>query len=193
MDTGACRHHDLPDVDPGRGGRFRGLCLADQMKTCIYCKFPAQCRDHVPPRAWESVYRTKKKKGTVPSCFECNQLLGSVPIFTVEERIEYLRERYEIRGAQWLVKPDCSAKELSLLPFVVQTEVRAGLGTREYYRNKLRNLGIPQLEEFVIQPEFESEYEPEPEPEPESEPKCRIDAPCKNCRALFRRPRFITF
>lgn len=73
---------------------------------CFYCGLPATCRDHFPPLSRVERYR---KLGLihelyllVPSCTECNSLLGDSLQNDMIERIEYLkqllRHKYQTEG-----------------------------------------------------------------------------------------------
>lgn len=71
---------------------------------CLYCGVEANVMDHVPPLSWIGALGSEFfiEKGTplllVPSCQECNAILGSFGLFNVNERRAYvasaLYERY---------------------------------------------------------------------------------------------------
>ena len=64
--------------------------------TCEYCGEQATCRDHVIPRSYLRATGKPnwRRDWTVPACHECNVLLGSQLLVTIETRAEYLLERY---------------------------------------------------------------------------------------------------
>lgn len=68
---------------------------------CFYCGEPAWTIDHCPPVSWlESTrmhYMIRRKIGfyTVRCCSECNTALGSKGLFTLLERVSFLRKKLE--------------------------------------------------------------------------------------------------
>lgn len=55
--------------------------------VCVYCGEPADSRDHLRSRGWTG-NRTRATVAVVPSCRECNSLIGD----TFEHRVEGRRE-----------------------------------------------------------------------------------------------------
>lgn len=91
-------------------GRFYRTHYTEQ-RSCFYCDEPATDRDHAPPVAWvESNTITQWRKMRIPlvkvlACAECNRLIGSKPLFTTRERLEFLdrslTDRYEKATNLW--------------------------------------------------------------------------------------------
>lgn len=86
-----------------RHGKFDG-------NSCAYCGSPRQCLDHVPPLdvAYYQIdlkkfQKTGGKLYLIPSCNLCNELLGAKKLFTYDERLAFLFERYAklIREHKW--------------------------------------------------------------------------------------------
>jgi len=99
---------------------------------CTYCGSSKNIQnDHVVPYSYNHLntkYRlNKSKKGTVPACRECNQLLGNKFYTTVFERASYLlpvyTEKYNKLSAS-LKKANWTEKELSELGRNLQTTIR---------------------------------------------------------------------
>lgn len=66
----------------------------DAIYSCFYCGDNSSItRDHVMPVSYQSVTRTYNARDTVLCCLQCNVLLGSRPLFTVEDRAAYLADR----------------------------------------------------------------------------------------------------
>jgi len=55
---------------------------------CIYCEMPGDSRDHVPPKC---LVNGEHDKWIVRACRSCNNKLGRKPIYTIEDRREYLK------------------------------------------------------------------------------------------------------
>lgn len=89
--------------------------------ACCYCGNPAQNRDHVPPLVWvESLgqswfYEASIPLVWVPSCAECNILLGAERLFTIAERTAWLLRKYETRYQQLLSSPRWTQGEINEL------------------------------------------------------------------------------
>lgn len=108
---------------------------------CIYCNSPADTRDHVPPLAWVEPFglETFRKSGipfvTVPSCRECNGLLGDRKLLTVEDRLEYLEKKYHDlfdKLVRW------SDDELEEMGDSFQKSIRAQRHREEDLKRKIR-------------------------------------------------------
>ena len=99
------------------------------LSICAYCSFQRQCLDHVPPLNWiESfdIERYQKRGGEFwlyPSCARCNAWLGAKELFTYQERLGYLYERYtkavERESALW------TKEEIDELGYSLQVMVKA--------------------------------------------------------------------
>jgi hypothetical protein len=78
---------------------------------CYYCGEPADGRDHSPPLAWIEARSLAAWRGSgirlwlVPCCTHCNNALGDMPLFTLQERAEHicasLERKFEKKAVQW--------------------------------------------------------------------------------------------
>ena len=102
---------------------------------CIYCGSSENIQnDHVVPYSYNHLNTkhrlNKSKKGTVPACRECNQLLGNKFYITVPERAAYLltvyTEKYNKLSAS-LEKAGWTEEELSELGRNLQTTIRSSI------------------------------------------------------------------
>ena len=94
------------------------LYKAIDVTACIYCGLVADSLDHVIPRAWVSIARRKGRGDLgyrVPACMECNSLLGSKALHTVEERKEFIFKRLQSRYRHTLRVPHWWDTELDEL------------------------------------------------------------------------------
>jgi len=68
---------------------------SDDSFTCYYCGEPANCYDHTPPISCIDYYDCTGIEAEfllVPSCSECNRLLGSTNTKTLADRFTLLKE-----------------------------------------------------------------------------------------------------
>ena len=83
---------------------------------CIYCGLPATCRDHVPPLSrvsdYESLGLKREMYLLVPSCTQCNHLLGNSLQDTLIDRVEYLKDKLSRRFVKKLQAQDWDDDEL---------------------------------------------------------------------------------
>lgn len=88
------------------------------MQLCTYCGAAADSLDHVVPYSWNHVKKRKGNAGSqgsgekVWSCRECNSLLGDKPLFTVEQRRDYIRKALSKRASKTAVWSDEELDEL---------------------------------------------------------------------------------
>ena len=77
---------------------------------CAYCGDASSCVDHTVPRSFVSEHSrafSRKRFIKVRACEECNVLLGKEVFSTWEERIRFLRRKFEkkhkrhLRAARW--------------------------------------------------------------------------------------------
>lgn len=66
--------------------------------TCFYCGDLKSEHDHCPPLSWvDAVITEKHNLGIellrIPSCSDCNNILGDKPLFTPLERVQYIHEK----------------------------------------------------------------------------------------------------
>lgn len=112
--------------------------------VCFYCNEPGYCLDHVPPISYILRYSISEwHKLKIPlvllvSCQRCNIWLGDKPLFTIQERLEYLIDRYNTNISIKL--PSWSTEELSLISVELALQITKKL--------ELRNLRLHQLQQL---------------------------------------------
>jgi len=109
---------------------------------CVYCGDYFQCRDHVIPVSYASVYRTYRPGDTVHCCTQCNTLLSNVAHFTVQDRAAYLMERYRQRFWKFIIFPPWRGADVLELGYKLRLQVEKSLKLKALYLTKLRNLEL---------------------------------------------------
>lgn len=105
----------LPDCDPYR---------------CFYCGLPADSKDHAP--ALENVLKIGmdelKAIGVrfylIPSCRECNSMLGNKPYHDPYTRMNYVKKCLEKRYSKFLRNEIWTSDELLELGYSLNTYIR---------------------------------------------------------------------
>lgn len=123
---------------------------------CFYCGDESlpKVRDHVRPLALESVSRHYDRRDTVICCSECNRLLGSVPLVTVEERASYLLEKLRRRYRSCLKTEAYSRQELAGLGPHMRSYVAANLSQKRWVIERLENLAHTAMSCFLRHPDL---------------------------------------
>lgn len=105
------------------------------MPNCTYCgSWDGDTADHLVPCTNTAVARPRGKSfkashgETVPACRECNGLLGTVQLFTVQQRAAFLLGAYQPRYKKLLKTPDWDADDLedmgpSMKSLILQSHV----------------------------------------------------------------------
>lgn len=118
--------------------------------VCYYCGEPAGTVDHVVPQsmletlrvmgddAVTAVLARHGRRMTVPSCLECNVVLGNKYFDTLEQRKQYLKRRMRQRYAKILRVPDWTDRELSQLGPRLQQAVIGAVVKRDVILRRLR-------------------------------------------------------
>lgn len=110
------------------------------MSNCIYCNSNlASDRDHVVPRAF-SGNNSCAERYVVPACKECNGLLSSAAVHTVEERASYLYTRYMKKYRREINAPDWSPTEIKQLTGTLKKQVVSKEKHKKLINSKLLNL-----------------------------------------------------
>lgn len=111
------------------------------MQPCTYCgSFSNLQRDHVIPVSSTGVPRNYSLGELVPTCGECNALLGDKMFTTVPTRAAYLLGVYPRRYRKILALPEWDPEELEELSYGLRDVVERGLKEREYIKQRLENL-----------------------------------------------------
>lgn len=84
---------------------------------CIYCGDynSGIVRDHVVSVAWRGGKRHYDRRHTVPSCPQCNNLLGDKPLHNIADRAAFLVKAIERHERRFLNTVDRTAEELAEL------------------------------------------------------------------------------
>lgn len=138
-----------PKVMPAIPLDTRTNLMRSDGRCCVYCGDYYQCRDHIVPVAWESVYRTYRPGDTVPCCSECNSYLGDRPIFTLEDRAHYLVDAYITKRRDILSYPLWTEAEIEALGYSLREPIRRTMYLKDLYRLKLSNLCLSESGSLV--------------------------------------------
>lgn len=120
------------------------------IQPCYYCGRPADSVDHVIPQVlirqleilgdtetWQQLYKRHKVK-VVPSCKDCNHVLGPKYFSTLAERKAYVKKRLRQRKRNILQTPDWSDGELKELGPELRGYVEHVIALREETKLRLR-------------------------------------------------------
>jgi hypothetical protein len=104
---------------------------------CIYCGQWASQRDHLIPEPWSGP-TVRTNVATVPSCRECNTLIGDYLTFSITKRRAYAHEKLRERYAKWLRCKRFTADELDEMGPNLRSTVEDGLRQRVLLEDRLR-------------------------------------------------------
>ena len=116
------------------------------LDPCYYCGLPADSVDHVIPRALldeladdpEALRKLiSGRRLTVPSCRECNSLLGTRYEPTLAGRQAYIKKQLRKRYKKYLLVPDWSDDDFRELDDMMQIYVKQGIKMRSVIRARL--------------------------------------------------------
>jgi hypothetical protein len=119
----------------------------DDATPCYYCGRPASAVDHVIPKAVlrsigddkESLQKTTNHRVlTVPTCRECNTLLGATTQSTLKGRKAYLKERIRRRYKQVLKTPYWNEEDIGELGPTLRQAVRGAINMKKEILARLR-------------------------------------------------------
>lgn len=96
---------------------------------CIYCGDynSGIVRDHVVSVAWRGGVRHYDRRHTVPSCPQCNSLLGDKPLHNIADRAAFLVGAIEHHERRYLFTVDRTAEELAELDHFLAISVRSAM------------------------------------------------------------------
>ena len=115
--------------------------LLDGPRTCIYCGLFAEEKDHIPPIYWIRDHPDVDCV-LVWSCKECNRVLSSQPLYTIEERCKFIIKKYKRKYAKYLRIPNWSTKELSDIDEDFRLYILDGLAKRRSIRERIKHLKL---------------------------------------------------
>lgn len=96
---------------------------------CIYCGDYRSgiVRDHVVSVAWRGGVRHYDRRHTVPSCPQCNNLLGDKPLHNIADRAAFLVGAIEHHERRYLFAVDRTAEELAELDHFLAISVKSAM------------------------------------------------------------------
>lgn len=115
------------------------------------------------PISWNYVSRKRAPKDrsrVIPACSNCNNLLGSKPLFTIRDRAIYLHAKLQKKYYTTLSLPDWTNEELEELEErTLRMDVVQSLRERDILRERLKFLYIvitmdPSIEDvwkFIVE------------------------------------------
>lgn len=96
---------------------------------CIYCGdyHSGIVRDHVVSVAWRGGVRHYDRSHTVPSCPQCNNLLGDKPLHNIADRAAFLVGAIEHHERRYLFTVDRTPEELAELDHFLAISVKSAM------------------------------------------------------------------
>jgi hypothetical protein len=125
--------------------------------VCTYCGILADSEDHVVPRhlleradelGLDLSKVMRMRSWIVPSCRECNSMLGGQLFATIQERRAAAHKGIRRKYASYLRIPDWSDDELDEMGPNAQREIVAGMAIRDWVRGRLRWRGAKVVEDI---------------------------------------------
>ena len=125
---------------------------------CTYCGNPCDNLDHVIPVLYTHNSRKNvsySKKVTVPSCGECNTLLGDKMFLTIGDRAAYLSQRYAKRFDKYLMMPVWEQDEIDELEGRLRQQIKIDIDRKESIKKRVKHIDMvtqlcPTIEEVWL-------------------------------------------
>ena len=108
--------------------------LFENNSRCYYCGVPATCMDHFPPIV---LYETGGEAWLIPSCTECNSILGSDFHYTLEQRKAHVKYQLEKRYKKVLAIPEWTDDELIDMEYALLQHIENSRLLREQVIDRL--------------------------------------------------------
>lgn len=124
----------------------RNVRLAYAPGQCIYCGQPGHTKDHLLPRAWTGEAQ-RRFTVTVPSCAECNRLLGATFTWSITERRAILNARLRRKKRRVLASKDFTSAEIDEFGPGLRTTIVRGMAEKDHV---LRRLAFPDDPHFDL-------------------------------------------
>ena len=111
--------------------------------VCFYCGEPGDTIDHVPSlyQAYcvglDEIERQNIQLYLIPSCRECNSLLGARPTTDPVDRRDDLKKLLQKRYKKFLNLPDWGIEELEELGPVMRKEVEDSMTIKTHIQRRL--------------------------------------------------------
>jgi hypothetical protein len=103
----------------------------------VYCGDPADTVDHLLPRSWTGDGYARSVVETVPSCKQCNSILGDRCGPDIDERRAYVQERLAAKYANEIKTIDWTMDDLAELGPSLRTHICAGLIRKRWVQARL--------------------------------------------------------
>lgn len=124
------------------GVSYMGEADGVYVSPCIYCGFPANSIDHVPPRHMRlqlsACALIAIHEREVPACRECNSVLGARPLLTILERRNYIKQALRRRYAKYLRIPNWTEEKLAELGEELRGMIKRNMAVRDDTRKRLQ-------------------------------------------------------
>ena len=146
-----------------------------EAEVCVYCGDIEECLDHCPPLVWVGDLGSNHfiDKGVefslVPSCLECNAILGCVGLFSIVERRAFVCFSLSKKYEKLLAAPEWAHEEISNLGFALQTVVKAKQAAARFIRRRIEfsssthsSLMLTDNIEDVCNPSFDEDTRSNP-------------------------------
>src|SRR5215471_6621156 len=137
-------HHDAA-ICTGPRTKPKKQFSPPKRRVCMYCGDWYECRDHVTPVCMSYVFRSYNPDDTVFCCHLCNQLAGSFPATSVQDKAFHLMNRYEFKFRKVLALPPWSEEEICEVRGYLKTKIHRNEKLRILIRQKLLNLDLVTL------------------------------------------------
>ena len=100
---------------------------------CSYCGDPADSLDHFIPHIRNRTHSLKsfKRSEVIPSCRECNTLLGEKLFESIGGRAGYLHTKYQTRYSKIISMPEWGNEELEELGYNLRSMVEQEIKTKK--------------------------------------------------------------
>lgn len=113
------------------------------MESCAYCGEMATCLDHVIPRAFQG--RPLKRSKTsghepglrVPTCTQCNGILGSRIFNNLVERKAFVHNRLSVKLRKYNASIGWGEDEIESLGRCIQSSIEIAMAKRSIARDRL--------------------------------------------------------
>lgn len=106
-------------------------------EPCVYCMRISDTTDHVPALLYAGI---DVQHIVVPSCAECNDTLGHLPLHNISDRRSYLKQRYKVKYASLLKTPDWIDEELREISIEMAASIRLAMAMRDDLRRMLKSM-----------------------------------------------------
>tara|TARA_R100000900_G_scaffold139757_1_gene119562 strand:+ start:416 stop:886 length:471 start_codon:yes stop_codon:yes gene_type:complete len=116
--------------------------------VCTYCGRPSNNRDHVVPRSFSDYNPDNTpttKKNTVPSCSQCNGVLGSRPILNIGDRAQFLIEMYTKKFKDLLAMPHHSDDDINELEGTLKKMMKNSMKQKKIVLDRMEHLDLITL------------------------------------------------